>query len=49
MERRGTSLLLSNFKFEFIVLNVVRLVEPSRAFEHGVFRVTLMADMLMGM
>jgi hypothetical protein len=48
MERRGTTLSLSNFKFEFNVLNVVRLVEPSRAFEHGVVRVTLMDDMLMG-
>jgi hypothetical protein len=28
MERRGTTLSLSNFEFELMLLNVVRLVEP---------------------
>jgi hypothetical protein len=48
MERRGTTLSLSNFKFEFNVLNVCKAGRAKRAFEHVVVGFTLMADRSMG-
>jgi hypothetical protein len=44
-ERRGSTLSLSNFEFELIVLKVVRPKSQRRAFEQAVVSVTLMDDM----